>query len=206
MRELKHFQMASCEITFNKGILIAFALWMMSGLTNATASPPACFRNDVSMYIYSDAVVEAIVKQSRRWSEAGSTLHLVAKYIITEVFKGDVHKDEILILTDTCLDEPIPQQMLGYPKVEDYCRGGIGLTLTGVDSKDGTPVKKSGEKPRVILFVKKNIQRGAPQLTWLEVSRTSFYGGCWQNRNDIPPDEREQFDRLQQRLQYTNSR
>ncbi len=43
-------------------------------------------------------------------------------------------------------------------------------------------------------------RKGAPQLTWLEVSRTSFYGGCRQTRNDIPPDQRQGFDRLLQRL------
>lgn len=117
-----------------------------------------------------------------------------------DIFKGDVNKDEILIVTDTCLDEPIPRQMLGYPQVEDYCRGGIGLTLTGVNSGDGKPVMKSGKKPRWILFLRKDIRRGARQLTWLEVSRTNFYGGCRQIRNDIPPDQREGFDRLFQRL------
>jgi hypothetical protein len=117
-----------------------------------------------------------------------------------DIFKGDVNKDEILIVTDTCLDEPIPREMAGYPKVEDYCRGLIVLHLTGVDSRDGKPVIKSGKKPRWILFLRKNIRRGAPQLTWLEVSRTSFSGGCRQIRNDIPPDQREGFDRLLQRL------
>ena len=117
-----------------------------------------------------------------------------------DIFKGDVNKDEILIVTDTCLDEPIPRQMLGYPQVEDYCRGGIGLTLTGVNSGDGKPVMKSDNKPSWILFLRKNIRKGAPQLTWLEVSRTSFYGGCRRTLNDILPDQREGFDRLFQRL------
>lgn len=43
-------------------------------------------------------------------------------------------------------------------------------------------------------------RKGAPQLTWLEVSRTSYYGGCRQTRNDISPDQRKGFDRLLKRL------
>ena len=183
-----------------KVIYIAVIIWLMSATSSANASPPACHRNDVSMYMESDAVVEAVVTKSKRWSEGTITLHLVAKYKVLDVFKGAVDKDEILIVTDTCLDEHIPRQMSGYPKVEDYCRGGIGLTLTGVNSGDGKPVMKSGKKPRWILFLRKNIRRGAPQLTWLEVSRTSFYGGCRQTLNDILPDQREGFDRLFQRL------
>ena len=46
------------------------------------------------MYMKSDAVVEAVVTKSRRWSEGSATLHLVAKYKIVDVFKGDV--DQVL--------------------------------------------------------------------------------------------------------------
>ena len=182
--------------------IICFAViaCLMGVASSADASPPACPRNHVSMYMQSDAVVEAVVAKSRRWSEGAETLHLVAKYRILNIFKGNIDKDDILIVTDTCLDKPVPRHMLGYPPVEGYCRGGIGLTLTGVNSRDGKPVMKSGKKPIWILFLKKDIRKGAPQLTWLEVSRTSYYGGCRQTRNDIPPDQREEFDRLLQRL------
>jgi len=147
----------------------------------------------------SDVVVKAVVIKSRRWSEGSATLHLVAKYKVLEVFKGDFHKDDILIVTDTCLDKPVPERMLGYPVVEDYCRGLIGLRLTGVNSRDGKPVMRSSTKPSWILFLRKDIRKGAPQQTWLEVSYTGFYGGCWQTRNDISADERAEFDRLLQR-------
>lgn len=164
------------------------------------ASPPACGRNNISMYMQSDAVVEARVIKSRKWSKGAVTRHLVAKYKVLDVFKGDVSKDEILIVTDTCLDEPVPERRLGYPVVENYCRGLIGLRLTGVDSKDGKPVVKSGSRPKWILFLKKDIRKGAPQLTWVELSTTSFYGGCRSTRNDIPSDQREGFDSLVQGL------
>lgn len=185
----------------NTDILFAVTIWIIISFSSASASPPACHRNDASMYINSDAVVEAFVTKSRRWSE-GRTLHLVAKYKIMDVFKGDVNKDDILIVTDTCLDEGVPREMAGYPVVEDYCRDGIGLTLTGINPGDGKPVMKSEKNQRWVLFLKKDIRRGAPQLTWLEVSRTSFHGGCSQTRNDIPPDEIKAFDRLRQRLKY----
>jgi len=178
----------------------AVIIWFMSAVSIAHASPPACHRNDASMYIASDVVIEAIVTKSRRWSEGSATLHLVAKYRVLDVFKGDVAKDDILIVTDTCLDKPVPKRQLGYPVVEDYCRGLIGLHLTGVDSQDGKPVMTSGSKPNLILFLKKDIRKGAPQLTWVEVSRTSFYGRCRQTRDDIPLNQKSAFDRLLQRL------
>jgi len=182
-----------------KVICLAVIAWFMSAASSTDASPPACPRNDVSMYFESDAVVEAVVTKSKRWSEGSATLHLVAKYKIMDVFKGDADKDDILIVTDTCLDKPVPERRLGYPVVDDYCRGLIGLRLTGVDSRDGKPVMKSDSKPSLILFLRKDIRRGDPDLTWLEVSRTSFHGGCRRTRNDIPPEQREGFDRLIQR-------
>jgi hypothetical protein len=152
------------------------------------------------MFIQSDVVIEAVVTKSRRWSEGSAKLHLVAKYRILDVFKGDVTKDDVLIVTDTCLYKPVPERMLGYPVVENYCRGLIGLRLTGVDSQDGKPIMTSGSKPSWILFLKKDIRKGAPQLTWVEVSRTSYYGPCRQTRDDIPLEQRAEFERLVQRL------
>jgi hypothetical protein len=183
-----------------KFICFAVIAWLMSAASSANASPPAYPRNDLLMYLESDAVVEAVVTKSRRWSEGAETLHLVAKYRVLDVFKGDIDKDDILIVTDTCLDKPVPKERLGYPAVQNYCRGLIGLRLTGVDSRDGKPVMKSGNKPSWILFLKKDIRKGAPQLTWLEVSRTSYSGGYRQTRDDLSPEQREEFDRLLQKL------
>jgi len=182
-----------------KVICLAVIAWFMSSASSTNASPPACHRNDVSMYMQSDAVVEAVVTKSRRWSEGAATLHLVAKYKVLDAFKGDVTKNDILIVTDTCLDKPVPERMMAYPGVDDYCRGFIGLRLTGVDSQDGKRIIKSGSKPNWIMFLKKDIRKGAPQLTWVEVSRTSYYGPCRQTWDDIPPEQKEGFDRLLQR-------
>jgi hypothetical protein len=77
-----------------KRLLFSFiAGLVLMGYSSAGASPPACHRNDISMYIHSDAVVEAVVKKSRRWSQ-GETVHLVAQYKVMDVFKGHVHKDK----------------------------------------------------------------------------------------------------------------
>ena len=192
---------------FIKNVLsFTVIFWLMNAASSANASPPACFRNDVSMYMQSDAVVEVLVTKSRRWSEGSATLHLVAKYNVLTVFKGNAGKDDILIVTDTCLDEPVPERMLGYPVVEKYCRGLIGLRLSAVDSREGKPVMWSGTKPNWILFLKKDIRKGAPRQTWLEVSKTSFDGGGRQTQNDIPSDERDGFDRLRQREKTLGNR
>ena len=82
-----------------KVVCFAVIAWLMSAVLSANASPPAFPRNDVSMYLESDAVVEAVVIKSRRWFEGAGTLHLVAKYKVLNVFKGNVDKDDILIVT-----------------------------------------------------------------------------------------------------------
>lgn len=78
------------------------------------------------------------------------------------VFKGNIDKDDILIVTDTCLDNPVPEEMMGYPVVEKYCRGLIGLRLTGVDSQTGKPIVESENKPNWILFLKKDTKKRSP--------------------------------------------
>lgn len=52
-----------------KDIILAVIICIICTVTNAAASPPACFRNNVSMFINSNAVVEAEVIKSRRWKE-----------------------------------------------------------------------------------------------------------------------------------------
>ncbi len=158
------------------------------------------------MYLESDIVVEAVVTKSRRWSEGTATLHLVAKYKVLNVLRGDVDKDDILIVTDTCMDEPVPERMQGYPVVERYCRGLIGLQLPGVDSRTGKPVVRPRPQAGWILFLRKNARKGAPELTWLEVSRTSFSGGSRQDLNDLGPEQRAGFERLLESLSHGGGR
>jgi len=183
-----------------KNTLTIFAICLVIFSTTAKASPPACRQNTVSKFISADAAVEAVVVKSRRWSEAGTTIHLVSKYEILKVFKGNVEKGEIIIVTDTCLDKPVPRKMAGYPVVQNYCRGSIGLSLTGVNSLNGTPIRNPEGKPSWILFLRKDVRVGAPELTWLEISNTGYYGGCRKNKNSISPDDKDGFDHLRQRL------
>lgn len=55
-----------------------------------------------------------------------------------------------------------------------------------------------GEKnPHWILFLKKDIRPGAPELTWLEVGDTGFMGhGCGTRLEDFPEDQRADYERM----------
>lgn len=164
------------------------------------ASPAACSRNSVDKFISSDLVVLAKVVKSRRWKAGMITLHLVAKYQVLEVFKGDVKKDSIQIATTTCLDKSRPKNdMRGYPTATPYCPGGLNIHLTGVDSKTGRPTKKGKNAPSWVLFLKKDSWKGPPHLTWIEVPTTSFSGECDRDEKEIPKEQQEGFRRLMER-------
>lgn len=179
--------------------LFAFALLFIFQAANSFASPPACDRKDVDKFLFADSVVEAKVIKSRRWKEGFMTLHLVGKYQVLKVFKGDVKKDSVQIVTHTCLDKQDPLDRLGYPSSVQYCPGGAGLHLTGVNAKSGHLEKKGKEAPHWILFLKKDSRVGAPQLTWKEVPSTSFVGGCRRGEKEIPKELQEGFRRMMER-------
>jgi hypothetical protein len=183
------------KMDFRKALLFVSMVLFCIGTLEASASPPAVWRNDVSMFLSADAVIEAKVIKSRKWSK-GRTFHLVAKYRVLDVFKGNIRKDDIVIVTDTCVDRPIPKEMLGYPNVEDYCIEGMNLNLTGVNKKDGSPVLRPEGAQGWILFLELDYRPGAPQQTWLELSRTSFYGGGRHTLDDLSEEESILFDRM----------
>jgi hypothetical protein len=161
------------------------------------SSPAACDRNSVSKFISSDLVVLAKVVKSRRWKAGMITLHLVAKYQILEVYKGDAKKDSIQIATTTCLEKSRPKNdMLGYPTATPYCPGGFNIHLTGVDSKTGQPKEKGENTSSWIIFLKKDSWKGARQLTWIEVPTTSFSGECHRDEKEIPQEQQEGFRRM----------
>ena len=164
------------------------------------SSPPACHRDDIDRFRAADSVVAAVVTSSRRWQAGATTLHLVAKYRVLESFKGPLASDGIVIVTDTCLDEERPRDRLGYPTAVKYCPGSSGLVLTGVNASDGSPIREGAGASEWVLYLRENRQRGAPELTWLEVSTTSFGGDCGYSREDLTGEERESFDRLSARL------
>jgi hypothetical protein len=190
------------NVTFKKALIFVVTGLCCIVVSKAFASPPATTRNDVSMFLSAGAVVEAMVIKSRKWTEGIHTVHLVAKYRVRDVFKGDIRKDDIVIVTDTCLDKPVPEEEFGYPGVKDYCMGGMNINLTGVRKKDGSPVYRPKGTQGWILFLKLDRRPGAPQQTWLELSRTSFWGGGRRTRNDIPKGERGMFDRMLKRMNY----
>ncbi len=142
------------RIDFIKDLLFFAAVFGCIVAPQAFSSPAACMRNDASMFLSADTVVEVEVINSRRWNESVNTVHLVAKYRILDVFKGDVQKKEIVIVTDSCLDIPVPEWMIGYPGVSDYCNGQLNLNLTGVSSEDGSPVLHPDGAPGWILIPK----------------------------------------------------
>jgi hypothetical protein len=165
------------------------------------ASPAACQRNIADKFLLADLVVEAKVIKSRRWKEGHATLHLVAKYQTLDVLKGEVKKDSVQIVTTTCLKTNRPNDgLLGYPRATPYCPKGLNISLTGVDSKTGHPRKKGENALYWLLFVKKDFRKGAPQLTWKEVSDTSFQGGCSRgSEKEIPKNLQEEFRRMIER-------
>lgn len=161
------------------------------------SSPAACHRNTVDKFFSSDLVVLAKVVKSRRWKEGMATLHLVAQYQILEVYKGDARKDSIQIASSTCLEKPRPDNaLLGYPIPTPYCPEGFNIHLTGVDSKTGEPKENGENAPYWILFLKKDLRQEAPQLTWKEVSNTSFSGGCHRDEKEMPQGQQEGFHRM----------
>jgi len=187
-KTLKHLSIYSVAILFVFQTSLSFA------------SPAACQLTITDKFLFADLVVEVKVIKSRRWKEGHITLHLVAKYQVLDVFKGDVKKDSVQIVTTTCLKTNRPiDGLLGYPRVTPYCPGGLNIRLMGVDSKTGHPKKKGENALHWILFLKKDFRKGAPQLTWKEVSNTSFAGGCRRDEKEIPNKMQEAFGRMIER-------
>lgn len=159
------------------------------------ASPPACQRSDIDLFAIADLVATAELVSSRRWQEGSSTLHLVATYRLREVFKGDLEADATVIVTRTCLDMRISGEFVGRVDPRRYCPGGAGLSLVGVDADTGEPREVDGGRPTVVLFLRANKRRGAPELTWLEVPRIGFMI-CGKDAEELPVPEREAYRRL----------
>ncbi len=164
---------------------------------SSIASQAACRMSDAGLFSRSDLVVTAHVTSSKRWREGPSTVHLVAKYRIEQVFKGELNPGEILIVTNSCLDTEVPEEVLGYPAVNDYCRGNLAPSLTGVLREDGSIIIGNNVKPNWIMFLKKHPAKGAPQTTWLEIPKTGYdLNVCHYQRSNLSESERSGFDRI----------
>jgi len=186
--------------TSKRPSICLLTLLLVFQVSHTFASPAACQRNLADKFIVADLVLEATVTHSRRWKESATTVHLVAKYQVLDVFKGDVSGGSEQIVTATCIDRKRPNNArLGYPGATPYCPGGLNIYLTGVDSKTGHPKNKGDGTPNWILFLKKNLRKGAPQTTWKEVSGTSFVGGCRRAEKDIAKERQAGFGRMMAR-------
>ena len=168
--------------------------------TATIASQAACQMSEAGLFFESDVVVTAQVTSSKKWREGQLTVHLVAKYRVEQVFKGELNPGEILIVTNSCLDTEVPEEVLGYPAVNDYCHGNTAPSLTGVKRDDGLPVAVNNINPSWILFLEKNPAKGTPQTTWLEISKTGYdLDVCHYQRSNLSESERSGFDRMIQR-------
>ena len=177
-----------------KSLPLACAIFFY--LQDVLASPAACQRSLAAMFKSSDSVVEAKVTSSKNWKEGSNILNLVAEYRILNTFKGDIQPAKVIIVTDTCWDKPVPQEMLGYPPVKNSCLGGINLSLTGVRSTNGKTQVSQNKSSSLILFLRKDHRPGALQQTWIEVSPNGYGGGCHVTRANLSPSEHKGFDRL----------
>lgn len=169
------------------GVVAAATLAPSGG---ALASPPACMRGDAEMVVHSDLVVRAEVVTARR-SRRGTHVEIEARYRLSEVLKGILRPGQRVRVVASCIDEPVPRELQGYPIVEGYCRGAAGPTVTGVDSASGEAV--SSPPGGWLLFL--TLNRG--DATWSEVGRTGF-GGCGLDEAALSTSERRAIERLRQ--------
>jgi hypothetical protein len=160
---------------------------------SAPASPPACMRDDAAMVAASEAVVTAQVLSARE-SRSGTTQRLEARYRVIEGLKGRLKAGHHIRVVDSCLDEPVPPSLQGFPAVQRYCRGGIAPSLTGIEAANARPQSPAPPEGWP-LFLRLN--RGDDD--WSEVSRTSYGGGCSVDDATLSDENRRSLERLRQR-------
>jgi hypothetical protein len=157
------------------------------------ASPPACLRDDTAMVAAADAVVTGEVLSATA-SRSGARRRLEARYRVTQSLKGRLRAGHRVRVVASCLDEPVPAAMLGYPTAQRYCRGGIGPALTGVEaagSRSRSPAPASGW----ILFL--TLTPGNED--WHEVSRTGYGSACRVDDAQLSAQDRRAVEWLRQR-------
>jgi len=163
---------------------------LVAGLSlSASASPPACHREDAAMVAASHAVVRAEVLAATGTRSASSRA-LEARYRVVESLKGSLQRDARLAIAVSCLDEPVPPALQGYPMANRYCRGSLGLALTGVDGALAQP-RAPAPPGGWLLFLERD--PGA----WREVSRVSYGGGCAVSEATLSARDREVLRRVQ---------
>jgi hypothetical protein len=141
------------------------------------------------MVAASDAVVRVEVLAATG-TRSASRRALEARYRVVESLKGSLQRDARLAIAVSCLDEPVPPALQGYPMANRYCRAGFGPTLTGVD---GTLAQPQAPAPPGgwLLFLERDL--GA----WREVSRVSYGGGCAGSEATLSARDREVLRHVQ---------
>ena len=174
---------------------VLVSAWILAASQLAEASPPACMREEPAMFATASAVVTAGVNGAeRRQDPATRTVSLRAAYRVVESFKGPLKRGQSVRLERSCLDEPVPRELQGYPVVDRYCRGTIGLDLPGVDAATGTPVGPAPAGREVLLFLTREYG------VWTTTPRTSYLGGCTFDESTLSPAQRKGLERLQEWL------
>lgn len=169
-------------------LLAAVPLLGLALAVPVLASPPACRRDDAAMVVASAAVVRAeLVSVSRQ--EAGTTRRIQGQFRVSESLKGRLKPGQRATVEASCLAEPVPRDLLGYPGAARYCRSGVGPGLTGVDPSGDlvSPAPAAGW----LLFLERPFDGD-----WSEVSRAGYGGECQRDAATLSARDRRAIERL----------
>lgn len=174
-------------------VMVVSSFAMISG---SIASPPVCVPSHAGLFTAADAVVEVAVKEARARAEArqGEKRRFVsAVYEVVDVFKGRLADGDRVRLAKSCIEKPVPREFLGYPMVEHYCRGDIGLTLDGVRLRGD--VAEPDRSQTWVLF----LERHAGEWRLISKSVSREFDRCLGTPDQVPLTNRRQFERLMRR-------
>jgi hypothetical protein len=168
----------------------ATAALLLLAVRPGSASPPACWRDDAAMVVASDVVVTAGTLGVSA-ARSGTLRSMEARYRVIEGLKGRLKRGDLIRVRVSCLDEPVPPELRGYPAAQRYCRGDAGLALTGVDVRGARPLPPADARGWV-LFLARELGAGP----WREVSRVDFGGGCTVDPAALSPGDRRAIQLL----------
>jgi hypothetical protein len=144
------------------------------------------------MVVASEAVV-TVEALSVTASRAGAIRSIDARYRVIEGLKGPPKGGKLIRVVVSCIDEPVPPGLLGYPIAERYCRGEVGLALTGVDVRRARPMPPTHVRGWTLFLTRPF--GGEP---WSEVPRVAFGDGCAVDDTTLSPKDRRVLQRLRE--------
>lgn len=157
------------------------------------ASPPACMRDVVDVFLSSDVVVLAAPLEGRRVTY-GDRVGLVSTYRVIERFKGRERAGDTVRIEDRCIDRPLPKGMEGYPMAREYCRGGYRPRLPGIDSRTGE-LRRSA-KDGMVLFLGSKGGDGSPGRIYGVVPDSDYGASCSRKGRALTAQERAAIERI----------